>query len=137
MSLFNDLIDWPITSPRLQWEGKLVVRDWKNAPHLFFRLKLSGTYFVERSSEAFVQIGNLRSKFVQIAPDGLSVNGYFDKLPALEGLVEFGYGHQVFLICGRRFDIGTVARLKKALLPSKVRNLNEFAKLLEVGGPLG
>jgi hypothetical protein len=136
MSLFNDLIDWPITSPRLQWEGKVVVRDWKNEPHLFFRLKLSGTYFVERSSEAFIQIGKLRSKFVQIAPDGLSVNGYFDKLPPLEGVVEFGYGAQVFLVCGRKFDIGGVNRLKKALLPSNIRNLDQFAKLLDGGGPL-
>lgn len=137
MFLFNDLIDWPITSDRLQWEGRLVLRDLNNVPHLFFRLTLSGTFFAERSSEAFAQIGNVRSRFVQIAPDGLSVNAYFDQFPPFEGIVEFGYAYQVFLRCARRFDIGIVIHLIRPLLPPNVQNLDRFAKLLDAAPPQG
>lgn len=135
MFLFNDLIAWPITSDRLQWEGRLVLRDWHSLPHLFFRLKLTGTFFAERSSEAFAQIGNVRSRFVQIAPDGLSVNAYFDQLPPFDGIVEFGYAYQVFLRFPRPFNIGIVHHLTWALLPPNVPNLERFAKLLDGAAP--
>jgi hypothetical protein len=136
MFLFNDLIDWPIVSDRLQWEGKQVLRDLAGEPHIFFRLKLSGTFFPERSSEPFVQIGKLRSRFVRIAPDGLSANAYFDQSPPSGGVVEFGYGSQVYLRCSRRFESGNIARLNRALLPANVRNLDRFAQALEGPEPV-
>ena len=131
MFLFSDLIDWPIVSDRLQWEGKQVLRDLAGEPHISFRLTLSGTFFPERSSEPFAQIGKLRSRFVRIAPDGLSANAYFDEPPPPEGVVEFGYGSQVYLRCGRTFKSSVIVRLNRALLPPNVRNLDRFAQMLE------
>jgi len=136
MYLFNNLIDWPIVSDRLQWEGKLVLRDRAGVPHIFFRLKLSGTFFVERSSEPFMQVGGLRSRFVRIASDGLSADGYFDEPPPAEGTVEFGYARQVFLRCARSFEGGRIVRLRRDLLPAKVANLDRFAEALEGVPPL-
>ena len=133
MYLFNNLINWPIVSEQLQWEGNQVLRDLAGHPHLFFRLKLSGTFFAERSAEAFIQIGKLRSRFVRIAPNGLSVDAYFSQPPPSAGAVEFGYGNQVYLRCARRFDASVTARLDRLRIPANVRNLELFAPVL--GGP--
>jgi hypothetical protein len=132
--MFNELIDWPITSDRLQWQGKQVLRDLNGEPYIFFELKLSGTYFPERSAEPFVNIGKLRSRFVQITSGGLSANAYFDEPPPSDDVVEFGYGSQVYLRCGRGFESSLTVRLKRPLLPPNVRNLDRFAHLLEGPG---
>jgi hypothetical protein len=129
--MFEDLIAWPITSNRLEWEGKQVLRDLAGEPHLLFRLRISGAFFRERSAEPFVQIGKLRSRFVRIAPDGQSADAYFDQPPPSEAVVEFGYDHQVYLRLDRGFDIRHTIRLKRALLPANVRNVDRFANLLD------
>jgi hypothetical protein len=134
--MFEDLIEWPIVSDRLRWEGKQVLRDLVGGPHILFRLKLSGTYFPERSSEAFVRIGKVRSRFVRIASDALSVNAYFDQPPPSEGVIEFGYAQDVRLRCARRFESATIGRLSRALLPPNVRNLERFAGELEGASPI-
>ena len=129
--MFNELIDWPITSDRLHWEGRQVLRDLDAEPHLLFRLTLSGTHFPERSAEAFMQVGGHRSLFVTITPDGLVAHGYFDHPPPAVGPIEFGYGHRVLLRCRRGFDLRDVGLLKKALLPPNVRNLERFAGMVQ------
>jgi hypothetical protein len=129
--MFEELIEWPIVSERLQWEGKQVLRDVGGEPFLLFRIKLAGTFFPERAAEPFVRIGRLRSRFVRIAADGQSANGYFDEPPPEEGLVEFGYGQQVYLQCGRPFTERSTGRLKRALLPANVKNLERFARVLD------
>src|SRR5258708_11297954 len=136
MYLFNNVIDWPIVSEQLRWEGKLVLRDRAGSPNIFFRLKLTGTFFVERSSEPFMQVGGLRSRFVRIASDGLSADGYFDQPPPAEGAVEFGYTRQVYLRCATSFERGRIVRLKRDLLPDRVANLDRFAEGLEGPPPL-
>ena len=129
--MFNELIAWPITSDRLQWRGRQVVKEMGEEVYLLFRVNLTGTYFAERSAEAFVQIGRVRSRFVEIAPEGLGVNAYFDQPPPDEGIVEFGYGHTVFLRCARPFDLRDGDRLQRARLPRDVRNLERFAPWLD------
>ena len=128
--MFNELIDWPIESDRLQWQGRHVLRDLHGEVQLLFRLTITGTHFPERGAEPFMSVGGLRSRFVRISPDGLTANGYFDHPPPREGPIEFGYGHRVLLRCRRGFDVRDVGLLKKALLPANVRNLDRFAALL-------
>ena len=128
--MFTDLIDWPLTSDRLQWQGKQVLRDVHNEPHLLFRLRLNGTHFDERAEEAFMNVGGLRSRFVEISSDGLTADGYFDHPPPLFGDVEFGYGHQVLLRTYRGFHRPDVPLLKRALLPPNVQNLDRFEAFL-------
>jgi hypothetical protein len=129
--MFEDLIEWPIVSERLQWEGKQVLRDVAGEPFLLFRLRVAGTFFPERAAEPFVRIGRLRSRFVRIAADGQSADAYFDEPPPQEGMVEFGYGADVYLRCRRPFVEGATGRLKRALMPANVRNLERFARTLE------
>jgi hypothetical protein len=129
--MFEDLIEWPIVTERLQWEGKQVLRDVSGEPFLLFRLKVAGTFFPQRAAEAFIRIGRLRSRFVRIAEDGQSASGYFDEPPPEEGLVEFGYGQRVYLRCQRPFAVGSTGRLKRALLPANARNVERFGRVLE------
>ena len=129
--MFSELIDWPIASERLKWEARHVLRDLPGGPHLLFRIRLTGAHFPERGAEAFVRVGRIRSRFVEIASDGLSLTAYFDQPPPSEGIVEMGYGHRVFLRCARPFDLGLGGRLQRALLPPGVRNLDVFAHLLD------
>lgn len=129
--MFEDLIEWPIVSERLQWEGKQVLRDVGGEPFLLFRVKVAGTFFPERAAEPFVRIGPLRSRFVRIAADGQSASGYFDEPPPEEEPVEFGYGQQVYLRCRRPFTERGTGRLKRSLLPANVSNLERFARVLD------
>jgi hypothetical protein len=132
--MFEDLIEWPLVSDRLRWEGKQVLRDIGGEPFLLFRLRLTGTYFPERGAEPFVRIGRLRSRFVRIAEDGQTADAYFDEPPPEEGMVEFGYAAQVYLRCRRPFIDGAGERLRRASMPANVRNLERFAKVLEPVG---
>jgi hypothetical protein len=123
-------------SDQLQWEGKQVLRDLAGHPHIFFRLRLSGTFFAERSSEPFIQIGRLRSRFVRIAADGLTADAYFDQPPPAAGIVEFGYDNMVYLRCARQFDAGLTAKLDRLLLPANVKNLELFVPVLAGPPPI-
>ena len=83
--MFENLITYPIESPLLQWESKIVVRDHEREARLYLRLKLTGTTFPILNSIPFVQAGKVKARFVDIADDGLSVTAYFDTAPPNEG----------------------------------------------------
>jgi len=128
--MFQDLIDWPLTSDRLQWQGKQVLRELRNEPHLFCRIRITGTHFEQRGLEAFMNVGSLRSRFVEISADGLTADGYFDHPPPIVGDVEFGYGHTVLLRCRRGFNRPDMKLLRRALMPPNVQNLERFESFL-------
>ena len=93
--MFHNLIRYPIESPLLKWESKVVVRDQDREAQLYLRLKLTGTVFPLFNSIPFVQVGKVRACLVDIAEDGLSVRAYFDSaLPedgafvAIENLID-------------------------------------------------
>jgi|ERR1700736_2134925 len=120
--MFSDLIEYPIESPKLRWEARQVVRDLHHQPHVLLRLKLTGTHFPQRALEPWVQVGRVRSRFVQIAPDGLSATAYFDRLPR-GGAVELGYGPDVYLRFSQPFVAEPVHALDVKRLPANVKLL--------------
>ena len=124
--MFLDLVDFPIESERLHWEARQVVRDLNNEPHLLMRVKLSGTFFPQRSEEPFVRVGDIRSRFAEISDDGQSVRGYFDRPLAPRGVVEFGYGNDVILRVRSRFSPDGVRMLDPKRLPPKTRFRERF-----------
>ena len=124
--MFGDLIEFPIESERLNWEARQIVRDLYNEPHLFIRLKLTGTFFPQRALEPFVLVDKVRSRFVQISEDGLSAYAYFDQVPPETGRVEFGYGEEVLLRFPRRFSSQSVEFLDLNLIPKGTKNVKNF-----------
>lgn len=119
--MFTDLIEFPIESPKLKWEAKVVVREINEGPRLYIRLKLTGTRFPFFNTIAFVRIGNTMARHVDIAEDGLSANAYFDRVLPESGVVEFGYDVQTLLRFPQRYSGGAVVRLDQKRLPEALR----------------
>ena len=42
--MFNELIQWPITTDQLEWQGRHVLRELAGEVHFLFRLTLTGTH---------------------------------------------------------------------------------------------
>ena len=124
--MFRDLIDFPIEHPRLQWEARQVLRDLSGRPHLFLRLRLTGTSFPHRALEPFVRIGRTRSSFVHIDEDEQAARAYFSSPPAEEAVVEFGYAQEVLLRFPKRFVSTDAAVLDRHRLPTTTRNIEAF-----------
>ncbi|MDR8389524.1 hypothetical protein NC796_00150 [Aliifodinibius sp. S!AR15-10] len=124
--MFLDLIDFPIESKRLDWQARHVLRNVNQEPSLLVRIKITGTSFPHRAEDPFVQVGELRSRFVEIAEDGLSVNSYFDEPLPQRGRIEFGYGEQVLLRLPRRFDLEMLDQLDPQRLPKNTRFIDRF-----------
>jgi hypothetical protein len=124
--MFRDLIDFPIESNRLHWEARLVVRDIDQEPHLFLRLKLTGTYFPQRAQIPFVAVGKVRARLIIIPEDGLSVRAYFDEPLPLGGKIVFGYGPNALLRFSEPFNQEEVSMLDAKRLPTNIQNINRF-----------
>jgi len=118
--MFQNLVTYPIESPLLQWESKVVIRDRENEPQLFIRLKLSGTTFPIYNTIPFVRVGKVKGRYVKIADDGLSVKAYFESALPNEGSIEFGYDDKVLLRFPRHFNSRHVVKLDNARLPKKL-----------------
>jgi hypothetical protein len=118
--MFYDLIEYPLEHPRLTWQGRFVVRDLLEKPHLFLRLTLRGTYFPNRALEPWVKVGDVVSRFARIADGGAQVNAYFDRPPPEHATVELGYGNRVFLRFVERFVFAGIARLERDRLPPAI-----------------
>ncbi len=119
--MFIDLIQFPIESPKLKWEAKVVVREIDKGPRLYIRLKLTGTRFPIFNTIPFVRIGKSVTHHVFTAEDALSVNAYFERALPEEGIVEFGYEDQTLLRFPQRFAGGTVKRLDVKRLPESLQ----------------
>lgn len=124
--MLQDLVELPIQHLRLRWEAKQVLRDLDGKPYLFLRLHLTGAQFPHRALEPFARVGNIRSMFVEIAADEQSANAYFDRSPADDAVVEFGYGQDVLLRFGKRFMAADVKILDRRRLPRSTRNVEQF-----------
>jgi hypothetical protein len=119
--MFTDLIHFPIESPKLKWESKVVVRDINEGPRLYIRLRLTGTKFPLFNTIPFVRIGKTVTHYVDIADDGLSANAYFERDLPEDGVVEFGYDVQALLRFPQRYAGSLVKRLDQKRLPESLQ----------------
>lgn len=114
MKMLTNLIDLPVVTDKVTWDARYVLRDIgeKPTPHMFLRVKLTGTYFDQRALGEYVKVGKVRSVAVEISEDSLSARAYFDRPLSSGGLIEFGYGDEAMF------------RLKSPFEPDNVRVLN-------------
>lgn len=119
--MFTDLIQFPIESPKLGWESKVVVREINEGPKLYIRLKLTGTQFPLFNTIPFVRIGKTITHYVEIADEGLSANAYFERALPEDGVVEFGYDVQTLLRFPQRYTGNVVTRLDQKRLPKSLQ----------------
>ncbi len=125
--MFTDLIEYPIQSTKLRYEGRMVLRDFDGTPQLMLRLKLFGTRFPQRALLPFVRVdGNVVALQTEIAPDELSVRAYFDRPLPEGGRIEFGYGTKVYLRLSEPFSRERVQTLDLKRLPKDTRGIRAF-----------
>jgi len=124
--MFQNLVTYPIESPLLKWESKIVVRENEGEARLYLRVKLTGTTFPIFNSIPFLQLGRVKARFVDIADDGLSVRAYFDTAVPSEGTFEFGYDDQVLLRFPKGYDSRHVTRLDNSRLPNHLQDQDKF-----------
>jgi hypothetical protein len=116
--MYWDLITFPIEHEKLKWQGQESLLDVHGSPHLFLRVKLTGTKFVHRALVPDVWVGKVFARHVQIDEDGLAVRAYFDERPRA-GTLYFGYGGKPELSFGK-FEARKVSVLDRKRLPSGV-----------------
>jgi hypothetical protein len=121
MKMLTGLIDLPVLTEKVSWDARYVLRDLgdKPTPHLFLRIKLTGTYFDHRALGEYVKIGKIRSVAVEISDDCLSARAYFDRPLPSGGRIEFGYEDQAMFRLKSRFEPDDVRRLDPTLLRKK------------------
>lgn len=133
--MFDNLVTYPIESPLLKWDAKVVVRDYNREERLYVRLKLVGTTFPIFNSIPFVRVGEVKARVVDIADDGLSVKAYFDAAPPDESIVEFGYDDQVLLRFPNPYQGRDVLRLDDSRLPRHLQYQDELFESPQIDVP--
>ncbi len=124
--MFQNLIEYPIVSPLLKWDSKMVVRDHEGEAGLYLRVRLTGTEFPVFDTIPFVRVGEVKARFVAIAEDGLSVKAYFDRALPDDGAIEFGYDDQALLRFPEPYHGQQVVRLEESRLPEGLRYQDRF-----------
>ncbi|MEA2464861.1 MAG: hypothetical protein QOJ98_2608 [Acidobacteriota bacterium] len=116
----KEIIRTPDPRSNARVELREVIRDDRDLPRVFVRVKVSGYYFPERAEAPFVLVGDAVSKFALIEPGGLAICGYFDRSVPPAKRVTVGYGRTVFVDFDLEVDSETMPRLDRAKLPGNV-----------------
>lgn len=91
----QDIIRLPDPRKSVKAELREVLRDEKERPRLYVRVRLSGWYFPHRAPEPFMVIGDAVSKFVVIDHESKTADGFFEAMVPTARVVSFGYGNVV------------------------------------------
>jgi hypothetical protein len=118
--MYFDLIRFPIRHEALKWEAREAFLDIDGVPHLFIRIKLTGTAFPATAQIAQVWVGSVFAAKVIVDQDLRAVRAYFDKrLPRRRNLY---FGH-----LGRaELDFGRFAPRRVVRLGVSRRKLKQF-----------
>jgi hypothetical protein len=117
--MYYDLIKFPLEHENLKWEARESLLDVNGVPHLFLRIKLTGTEFPLIAQIPQVWAGKTFAKHVLITEDRLTVRAYFDAPPPEGGEIYFGHLGKAELQFGP-FRPTTLVRLDRSGLPKNV-----------------
>lgn len=117
--LFSTAI--PPQGQEVRWAAREVVTDLFDRPHLMLRITITGPHFPHRALEPWVTVGEARSHFVRISPDGMRADAYFDVDAVPDGEMRMGHGPDVELIVPERFTPRRIERLDRARLPEGIQ----------------
>jgi hypothetical protein len=117
--MYNDLVKFPIRHEKLHWEAREALLDVHGIPHLFMRIKLSGTKFPLFAQAPDAWIGKIPARHVLVSEDQMSVRAYFS-LPIPEsGEIRFGHAGRAELEFGS-FSQAGIVKLDRKRLPENV-----------------
>jgi hypothetical protein len=112
----KDIIRLPDPRENVRLELREVITDLDGAPHVLMRGRLTGWLFQHRAEEPFLLVGDVVSRIVRIAPDGLTADAFFDKPLPRARIVSFGYGRTVAWDFKVTVNESRVKRLDRTLL---------------------
>jgi hypothetical protein len=109
---------------------KEVVRVLNDRPHLLVRVEVSGEYFPHRAPHPFIRIkvGNekyFNDLFTEVSPDNQKLLGYFPVNVPARGIIEFGYGAEIWGTVPAEFSAKSVTRLNREKLPKDLVVTND------------
>ncbi|HYN50787.1 MAG TPA: hypothetical protein VES62_07660 [Thermoleophilaceae bacterium] len=117
--MYYELIKFPLRHEALNWEAREALLDIEGRPHLFLRIKLTGTGFPVVAQIPEVWVGDVFARKVMIDEDGRTVRAYFEKPLPKRGDLYFGHLGRAELHFGR-FEPRRVVRLDRERLSADV-----------------
>jgi hypothetical protein len=117
--MYFDLIKFPLQHESLKWEAREALLDVHGRPHLFLRIKLTGTRFPLIAQIPRVWVGQVFARLVTIDDDRRTARAYFDQPLPAEGDLYFGHVGKAELHFGR-FELRRAVMLDRARLPKDV-----------------
>jgi hypothetical protein len=108
--------------PEYKMTASETVKILSDKPHLLTRIEISGEFFPHRDAPAFVHIRTEREKhvydyFTEVSPDNQKLIGYLPVDAPTEGVIEFGFGTEIWGSITKRFTPDTLIRLDRKKLP--------------------
>ena len=117
--MYYDLMKFPLEHDKLKWEARESLLDVNGVPHLFLRIKLTGTEFPLVAQVPQAWVGKTFAKHVLITEDRRTVRAYFDSPPPEGGEIYFGHLGKAELRFGP-FRTATLVKLDRSRLPKNV-----------------
>jgi hypothetical protein len=113
------------TLPKYQVATKEVVKILNDSPHLLVRMTISGGHFPHRAPHPFIHIRVGESEyftdyFTEISNDNSSLIGYLPVNFPAKGVIEFGYGNEIWGTISGEFSADSIIRLDRNRLPKDI-----------------
>ncbi|TAL70151.1 MAG: hypothetical protein EPN82_05930 [Bacteroidetes bacterium] len=105
--------------------AKEVVKEFNDRPHLLVRIEINGEYFPHRAPHPFIRIKVGKEKyfkdlFTEVSSNNQKLLGYLSVHIPKNGIIEFGYGAEIWGTVPIEFSDKSVARLDKKRLPKDI-----------------
>lgn len=113
--------------PEYKVQAQEVVRELNDQPHLLVRVNVSGEHFPHRAPHPFIHIRTsddsmITDLFTEVSPDNQELIGYLPVTMPEGGIVEFGYGDEIWgrVPFGTQAETRLPARLDRKRLPDNI-----------------
>ena len=111
--------------PKYEVASKEVVKVLNDRPHLLVRMKISGGYFPHRAPHPFIhlRVGEreyFTDYFTEISDDNQSLIGYLPVDFPEKGVIEFGYGNEIWGTIAGEFSRDSITPLDRRRLPQDI-----------------
>jgi hypothetical protein len=111
--------------PEYKAHVKEVVKVLNDQPHLLVRIEVSGENFPHRAPHPFIRIKvgaeeYFNDLFTEVSPDGQNLLGYLPVNIPKRGIIEFGYGAEIWGNVPAEFHAESVTSLDRKRLPKDI-----------------
>lgn len=111
--------------PEYKAQAREVIKVLNDRPHLVVRVEVSGENFPHRAPHPFMRLRTdddnfLDDLFTEVAPDNSALIGYLPVTIPDGGVIEFGYGAEIWGTVSLGHTTRPMTRLERKRLPKDV-----------------